>query len=272
METYDELYRGFVLKNWLRAVLLREVYRRTNAFLYIGKASHRHYERLKVSEQKLFFSPYTVDADIFDRDESSREKLRSDQRKVLGIREEDTAIIFSGKIAVKKNPQILLRAIKTLSPAVQKKIAVIYLGDGPLKDQVENEQGPDLAARVFFCGFKNQTQLSPYYHAADFLILPSLYNETWGLVVNEALEHGLPCVVSDRVGCREDLIERGVTGDIFKAGDQDDLARAILHMMKLVPSAVVRQRCRDKVSTYSIDEAARGIARAYAAIAVSHEK
>ena len=43
-------------------------------------------------------------------------------------------------------------------------------------------------------------------HRFDVLVLPSAY-EPWGLVVNEALEAGVPVIVSDRVGARKDLVE-----------------------------------------------------------------
>ena len=46
---------------------------------------------------------------------------------------------------------------------------------------------------------------------ADMLVLPSLYTETWGLVMNEAMQFGVPCIVSDRVGCGPDLIRPGDT-------------------------------------------------------------
>ena len=69
--------------------------------------------------------------------------------------------------------------------------------------------------RAIMAGFQNQTQLSRFYHAADVFVLPSRVGETWGLVVNEALHHGLPCVVSDRVGCAPDLVIPDETGEIF---------------------------------------------------------
>jgi glycosyltransferase involved in cell wall biosynthesis len=43
----------------------------------------------------------------------------------------------------------------------------------------------------------------------DIFVLPSKLHETWGLVVNEAMNFGLPVIVSDKVGCGEDLVERG---------------------------------------------------------------
>ena len=60
--------------------------------------------------------------------------------------------------------------------------------------------------------------------AADCLVLPSDYRETWGLVVNEALASGLPCIVSDACGCAEDLVppERR-----YRMGQCSELTQAI---------------------------------------------
>jgi glycosyltransferase involved in cell wall biosynthesis len=114
-----------------------------------------------------------------------------------------------------------------------------------------------------FAGFQNQTQLSPYYHAADLLVLPSRDSETWGLVVNEALHHGLPCVVSDAVGCAPDLIAAGSTGEVAVAGSINSLAAAIRRATPLTGRSEIREACRRHVTRYSVSDAAEGIARAY---------
>ena len=75
-----------------------------------------------------------------------------------------------------------------------------------------------------FVGFLNQSEISRAYVAADCLVLPSDANETWGLVVNEAMASGLPCIVSNACGCAEDLVEPirpdlcYPVGDISRAG------------------------------------------------------
>jgi len=53
-------------------------------------------------------------------------------------------------------------------------------------------------------------------------VLPSDFGETWGLVANEAMASGLPCVISDHCGCAEDL---GVIppNQIFPCGDTEVL-------------------------------------------------
>ncbi|MBE2223377.1 MAG: glycosyltransferase family 4 protein, partial [Anaerolineae bacterium] len=110
---------------------------------------------------------------------------------------------------------------------------------------------------------QNQSALSPYYHAADLLVLPSRYSETWGLVVNEALHHGLPCVVSDRVGCAPDLIDCGNTGEIFPHDDAEQLAAGIMRASEWIGTMCVRDTCREKVKKYTVEYAAVGIASAF---------
>ena len=68
-----------------------------------------------------------------------------------------------------------------------------------------------LTDRVRFLGFVNQSQLPSVYCAADFFVLPSLF-EPFGLVVNEAMLCGLPVAVSDSVGARFDLVRPGENG------------------------------------------------------------
>ena len=157
----------------------------------------------------------------------------------------------------------MLRAAGLQPPEIRRRITVAFLGSGELQAELEQlAQGPPIIATRFL-GFQNQTQLSPYYHAADLLVLPSLHSETWGLVVNEALHHGVPCVVSEAVGCAPDLAEPGVTGEIAATGSAESLAAAIARALPLAGRPEIRERCRAKVSGYTVEKAAQGIAQAY---------
>lgn len=266
MEVNDISYKTCFLKNWIRNYILRRVYQKSEAFLYIGQVSYGHYRRLGVERNKLFFSPYAIDMSAFQVTEDTDILKRRFVRNQLNISAEATVALFSGKFIDIKHAEIILKAMRTLPPDFQKKMTVIYLGSGPLKPLIEREIRKDLKARVIFLGFKNQMELSDYYHAADFVILPSR-KETWGIVVNEALSHGLPCIVSDHVGCHKDLIEPGTTGEIFKKGDKNSLAEAILRISAYCRSPSVSERCREKIKGYSVEAAAKGIEKAYHSIA-----
>ncbi len=80
-----------------------------------------------------------------------------------------------------------------------------------------------------FAGFLNQTEISRAYVAADCLVLPSDYSETWGLVVNEAMASGLPCIISDHCGCAWELAN--LPGNLaYPCGDTSALRDRILSL------------------------------------------
>jgi len=92
--------------------------------------------------------------------------------------------------------------------------------------------------------------------------LPS-ESESWGLVVNEALACGTPCVVSDRVGCAPDLVKPGLSGAVFKMGDIDSFAAALARVRETVQEGLLtRDSCRAVVAPLSFETASEGLRRA----------
>jgi glycosyltransferase involved in cell wall biosynthesis len=94
-------------------------------------------------------------------------------------------------------------------------------------------------------------------------VLPSRLHETWGLVVNEAMNFALPVVVSDKVGCAPDLVQDGENGFVVAAGQAEALAAAV---RKLVESPDLRRtmggRSRERIDRWHYGLAADGIVQA----------
>jgi glycosyltransferase involved in cell wall biosynthesis len=262
-ETTDHAIRRSRLKALVRDRSLRWSYHHSARLLYIGQRSYQHYKRLNCPEQKLVFSPYCVDESTFQTDETARSQMRFATRAELGVEASEVVIIFSGKLSPRKGPDLLLEGLKLLPDNVRNRVTVVFMGSGELTSSLKAYASIDPVLKVKFLGFQNQSQLSRYYHAADLLVLPSREGETWGLVVNEALHHGLPCVVSDAVGCAPDLVSENVTGYSFKSGSASSLSAAITKALALVDREDIRQECRQRVSMYSVTNAAAGIACAY---------
>ena len=109
-----------------------------------------------------------------------------------------------------------------------------------------------------FAGFLNQTEVSKAYAAADVLVLPSDYGETWGLVVNEAMASGLPCIISDRCGCAEELgaIAPNVT---YRCGNTEEL----VDRLRVIQSSYLHISHEKAPSCSSFSETLRTIARIY---------
>jgi glycosyltransferase involved in cell wall biosynthesis len=262
-ETTDHAKVRNFAHSWIRDRILWQVYKRCSRLLYVGQNSYKHFKRLGCPEEKLIFSPYCVDTKAFVLSEDEHIKIRSKVRGDLRIPEDGIVFIFSGKLSRRKRPDLILEAVKKLPREIHSRIVMLFLGDGELRDRLQGLAASEIAAKTIFTGFKNQTELSAYYHAADLLILPSAHSETWGLVVNEALHHGLPCVVSEAVGSAPDLIKQGINGEIFKTDSAESLALAIQRACVLIGRFEVRKMCRESVNNYTVEKAAEGVALAY---------
>ncbi|WP_416672278.1 glycosyltransferase family 4 protein [Egbenema bharatensis] len=271
-ETTDHALARNPLKIWLRDTTLHWAYQRCAKLLYIGQHSKKHHQRLGGTEQQLISSPYCVDTSPFQLDEAARIEFRELTRQSLGIANTQIVLIFSGKLSPRKRPDLILQAIKQLPSALREQITVLFMGNGELKLDLQSQAASAPSVTTHFVGFQNQTQLSRYYHAADLLILPSQYSETWGLVVNEGLHHGLPAIVSQAVGCAPDLVSPGITGEVFETGSAQSLAQAIERSVSLINRPETRQQCHDRVSHYTVEQAAQGIAAAYSHVAVEERK
>src|SRR5206468_8843170 len=135
---------------------------------------------------------------------------------------------------------------------------LLFVGSGELGveirehcDDVFDEESKDLTSdlrhltsgtkpKASCADFLNQTEISRAYVAADVLVLPSDYAETWGLVVNEAMASSLPSIISDHCGCAEDLGE--ITPNaVYKCGDTEELANRIVRFRNNRPHVSFEQ-------------------------------
>jgi len=126
---------------------------------------------------------------------------------------------------------------------------VVFDAESSNVNRDNSESSDACAPQASFVGFLNQLEISKAYVAADCLVLPSDHRETWGLVVNEAMASGLPCIVSDACGCCEDLIAPTNPEFRFQLGDTGALAEALLKLMTRPCPASILQRQVAKYST-----------------------
>lgn len=93
---------------------------------------------------------------------------------------------------------------------------------------------PAAAARMRFVGTVSLPALIRAYRRADLLVLPSIWQESYGLPVAEAMSCGVPVLASATGGVPE-LIEDGVTGRLVPRLDEQALSRALREMTADLP-------------------------------------
>lgn len=248
---------------WVRAIH-RLLLSRFDAFLAIGRSNRSFYRENGVDAGRIFDAPYFVDNDRFLEASRRYAAERAEIRRSWGIGADATCFLFAGKLVPKKRVLDLLRAL-ALAVGSGPTLHLLVVGSGE-----EMDGAREFATReelpVTFAGFLNQTEMGRAYAAADCLVLPSDYDETWGLVVNEAMMSGRPAIVSDRVGCGPDLVLEGETGWTFPFGDVRALARRIVEAAS-DPERLVRmgERGRERVRReYSVEKAVKGTIEAVA--------
>lgn len=191
-------------------------------YLAIGAASRQFYLGYGIDPARVHEARYFVDNDRFESQVATLGAERNRWRAHWCCPEGATCFLFAGKLVPKKDPGTFLLALEQLARE-GRAIHGLVAGDGELRASLE-ARCAERELPVTFAGFLNQSEIGRAYIAADALVLPSDYGETWGLVVNEAMLFGRPAIVSDRVGCGPDLVEPGVTGMRFAFGDHTALA------------------------------------------------
>lgn len=124
------------------------------------------------------------------------------------------AILYVGRLDQEKGVQLLAQV------AAQLRLPVVFVGDGPLRGEIEAMPGMTVT------GWVARDDVRRHIAQARCLVFPSLWYETYGLVVGEAAAYGIPAVISD-VSAPAERVEDGVSGWVFRSGEPDDLARCL---------------------------------------------
>jgi glycosyltransferase involved in cell wall biosynthesis len=239
------------------AARTRQVLRLFDGYLAVGARAHGYLARFGVDPSRVFASPHAVDNEFFARSAAPHQSARGRAlaREAFGLHRRDFVVLFVGKLEAKKRPLDLIGAASRLGAGA----SLLIAGAGELEAACRAEAAKQ-GARVAWAGFLNQSELGRAHAAADCLVLPSGEGETWGLVVNEALATGLPCLVSDRVGCAPDLIVSGETGEIFPAGEIAPLVAALDRMRaRTAAGHDWAPACRARASAHSFPRATAGL-------------
>lgn len=256
-ETHLLLRRG-ALKSALRGPLMSALYGMCDACLYIGKWNREFYEHHGVGPEKLFFVPYTVDNEFFIREAQEHAVARQAFRAEMGVDQGSTLVLYASKLIARKRPADLLEAFARVRSR-DAKAHLAFVGDGPLRAQLEAMARSRGIPDVHFLGFCNQTALPRYFNAADIFVLPS-EDEPWGLIINEVMCAGTAVISTSVVGASADLVLDGQTGFVYPPGDIQALASAIETLSRDPQLAIAMgERARATITRWSYEECVNGI-------------
>ncbi len=166
----------------------------------------------------------------------------------------DLQVFASGRLSPEKGFPVLLSAWSTLLPRIgpaRLKIA----GEGPERVALERYiRHLGLEESVELLGWTSRANIADHLKNSHFVVVPSIWQEPFGLVAAEALMAGR-AVVASRSGGLPEVVHHRENGMLFRPGDIFDLS-ATLYFMATDPAAATTfgaQARRDAVETFSLD-------------------
>ncbi len=208
----------------LKEAFKRLLMKRCAACIVPGQRAAEYCRQLGANPERIFHAPNATDRNFFRSRADRLLPQRTEHRRAASL--ESFTILFVGRLVESyKGVETLINACAELG---KRRLAVTLLiaGEGSDEDHYRRLAGNLALEDSRFLGTLDHDELCRTYAMADVLVLPSL-SETWGFVLNEAMEFGCPLVVSDRVGAGPDLVHHRENGFVFPVGDVKALATAL---------------------------------------------
>lgn len=209
------------IKNLIHRKLIFYVAARSDLCIASGMKSLEYLLMIGINKEKIQIA--------VDSSTSPKNYPEINIRNDYGINNQKI-ILFMGRLVSRKGCQDLIHAFQHYIKYQQ--CVLLIAGDGPECSVCTRLAGNN--KKILFTGLVQPMNRRFFYEQADVFVLPSRCEggvvEAWGLTVNEALECGVPVVVSDVVGAGYDLIDSN-NGVIFKNGNIEELAKSIDYVL-----------------------------------------
>ena len=180
-------------------------------FVLVSSTLTDYYQKL-VNGPKCVFIPNIIDA--IPKEKS---KLTSNVLAAIGRMEKEKAF------------DDLITIISLIKPKIPD-IKLYLMGDGSLKPKLmEQAKTLNLMDNIIFTGYVNKIDMSKYLLKSKLYVMTS-HTESFGIVLLEAMSHGIPCIAFDSADGARELLKNDV-GILIKERDKQKMADAIIKLL-----------------------------------------
>jgi len=218
-----------------------------SGFIAYGTLAKKYLISLGASPDKIEIAINTVDTEFYQNGDFSSKKKGNKKRKEL---------LTVGHLSERKNIVQLLEIIRLLR-SMRDDFILNIIGDGEEREKLERYVDEhELRDCVIFHGFKQKHVVAHFLSRADCFLFPTNF-DIWGLVLNEAMAAGVPCIASIHAGATQDLIRDGINGFVADFNNQDEVLNKICLLLQ------------DEYRAASIGKAAKGFIDSYVTVTKS---
>lgn len=212
-------------ENFLKKFIKKYNISAAKFWLSTGKDTTNYFKYYGGNSRQIYTYPFTslLDKDIL---KVPIEKINKERLKEkLGIKEK-RVILAVGQFIHRKGFDVLLKATEDIS----KEFGVYIVGGTPNKELLDLKEKLNNNS-IHFIEFKSKSKLRDYYLASDVFVLPTR-EDIWGLVINEAMAHGLPIITTEKCIAGLELVKNGENGFIVPIDDSNILAKRIMDVIE----------------------------------------
>jgi phosphatidylinositol alpha-mannosyltransferase len=139
-------------------------------------------------------------------------------------------LLFVGRLDPRKGVHLLIEAMPEVSRRTQGRVRLIVIGDSYLRPRFEASVPAAVRDRVWFLGHVPKDDLPRWYRSGDIFVSPASGNESFGIVLLEAMASGCPVVASDIPGYRS-VVQPDVNGMMFTPGSVESLTDTLVRLV-----------------------------------------
>jgi glycosyltransferase involved in cell wall biosynthesis len=235
-------------RGWLRHQVRRQLLKHADAITYNGPSCLEYLKGYNVDDNHLFHLPYAAD----------------DRTTYIGPVDRNDAItrhrfLVVGQLSDRKGVMPMLQQMQRYAAEhSHQKLEIIFAGDGPLRNTIANADLPP-NLKVDLLGNVPAQELSDQMLRSGAMIAPTLADE-WMLVVNEALQAGLPVIGSVHSQAATTLVRDGFNGWQYDPTQSDSLSTALDQYFGCSRTSIAQMRedARSSVANRTPEWAARG--------------
>lgn len=210
-------YKGASKKAWMIFYPVEKFCSKyTDILITINKEDYNRAKKFKAKKIE-----YVPGIGIHTKELQETEVDKAAKRQELGLTEEDFVIMSTGQLSIRKNHEVIIRALAKIN---EQNVKYLIVGFGELENYLKNlAKELNIEDRIVFAGYRNDVK--EILHAVDAFAFPSLQE---GLPVSlmEAMAVGLPIVCSNIRG-NVDLIENNINGYLYRNDDIEGFAEGI---------------------------------------------
>jgi phosphatidylinositol alpha-mannosyltransferase len=231
----------------MAAPLLRPTWRRLSVRIAVSEAAAGFVSSRFRGDVRII--PNGVDVELFAGGEP-QSGLPSGRR-----------LLWVGRLDRQKGFAVAVRAFEDLAREFTD-LWFLVVGDGRDREAISSVTD-EIRRRILMAGSVRHDQLPAYHAGTDVFVSPALGQESFGIVLVEAMAAGVPVVATDIAGYRE-VVRHGIDGLLVPPGDPAALAAAVRRVL-VEPEVAARLHAagKERAERYRWDVVIAEIERAY---------